>query len=102
MHTILLQAQGGNNYSFFILMGGMFLVMYFFMIRPQQKKQKEAKKFRENLKKGDEVISSGGIHGKIISVTDSTITLDIDRGTKIVIEKSSVSAPTAPAAVKKD
>ena len=64
---------------------------YFFFIRPQQKKQKEQKKFIEAIKKGDQVVTMGGIHGKVVSVDGDTITLDVDRGNKLVIEKSSVS-----------
>lgn len=74
-----------------ILPVGIILVMYFFMIRPQQQKAKKLKKLRESLKKGDNVITAGGIHGKVVSVEETTVTVDIDRGTKLVLEKSSVS-----------
>ncbi len=87
---ILLQVgQGGwEQILFFVAIG---LVFYFFMIRPQQKKQKDQKKFAEEIKKGNQVVTLGGIHGKVVSVDGDTATLDIDRGTKIVIEKSSIS-----------
>jgi len=61
------------------------------MIRPQQKKQKDQKKFIQEVKKGDQVVTVGGIHGKVISVDDMTIILEVDRGAKITFEKSSVS-----------
>ena len=74
-----------------MLFGGIAIVFYFFMIRPQQKKQKDQKKFIEELKKGDMVVTIGGIHGKIVDQNDTSVTLDIDRGTKIKFEKSSIS-----------
>ena len=58
-------AGGAGNYSFLIMMLLIFVVMYFFMIRPQQKKQKEITKFRESLKKGDKIVTIGGIYGTI-------------------------------------
>lgn len=91
--TILLQAAGGSGaYMQFVLMGGIFLVMYFFMIRPQQKKQKDQKVFIENLKKGDAVVTMGGLHGKIVSTDANTVTLEVDgKGTKLTFEKTSIS-----------
>ncbi|HSZ25202.1 MAG TPA: preprotein translocase subunit YajC [Cytophagaceae bacterium] len=77
----------------YIFMGGAFVVMYFFMIRPQQKKAKEQKLFREGLKKGDDIVTIGGLHGKIYSVeSDDTIVVEVDKGIKLTFEKSSVSA----------
>ena len=67
------------------------VVFYFFMIRPQQKKQKDQKKFREALKVGDEVVTIGGLYGKIVQVNDDTIVLDVDRGVKLTFSKESVS-----------
>jgi len=69
----------------------MAVIFYFFFIRPQQKKQKDQKKFTEEVKKGDQVVTLGGIHGKILSIDDATITLEIDKGTKMTIERSSIS-----------
>ncbi len=102
---ILLQAAplagGGSNFSGMILIGGMFIVLYFFMIRPQQKKQKEAKQFRDNLKKGDNVVTAGGIYGKIVAVEGETVQIEVDRGMKLKMQKSSISnenkGETAPA-----
>lgn len=90
-NQILLQIGGEGGYSSFIMLGVMAVVFFIFFIRPQQKKQKDQKKFTQEVKKGDPAITIGGIHGKIVEVTDTTVTLDIDRGTKIVIEKSSLS-----------
>ena len=90
MEIILLQASGGGT-SQFIMLGAMIVIFYMFFIRPQQKKQKNQKNFINELKKGDRVVTMGGIHGKVTEVTDDTITLDVDRGTKLTIEKSSIS-----------
>ena len=82
--------MGGDGMSSIIMLGLMVLVFWFFMIRPQMKKQKELKKFREGLAKGDQVITIGGIHGKILEVTDTTVLIQSD-STKLRIDKSSVS-----------
>ena len=74
-----------------IFIGGILLVFYFFMIRPQQKKQKDQKKFIGAIKKGDKVVTLGGIHGKVSAMDDDTITLEVDRGARIKMEKSSIS-----------
>ena len=65
--------------------------MYFFMIRPQQKKAKDQKNFVNSMKKGDSVVTIGGLHGKIASVDATTVVLEVDRGTKLTFEKSSIS-----------
>lgn len=83
--------EGGGLISFLPLILIM-VVFYFFFIRPQMKKAKEQKNFREALKKGDKVVTIGGIHGKIVDLKDNTIILDVDNGTKLTIEKSAVVA----------
>ena len=77
-----------------LMMGLIFVVMFFFMIQPQRKKQKELKKFRENLQQGDKVITIGGVHGKILEVTDTTVLVNSE-GTKIRFEKSAISQAVA-------
>lgn len=67
------------------------VVFYFFMIRPQMKKQKELKKFRENLKVGDKVVTIGGVHGKILELAETTILISSD-GTKIRFDKSAIAS----------
>lgn len=89
--SILLQAQGSQNIMNIVFFVGLGLVFYFFMIRPQQKKQKDQKKFIQEIKKGDQVVTIGGLHGKVAGMDDDTITLDVDRGTKLTFEKSSIS-----------
>jgi len=95
--NILLQADaaGETDFSFIILIGGMFLIMYFFMIRPQMKRQKEAKTFRDGISKGDKVVTIGGVHGKVISVSDLTVMLELESG-KVRVDKTAVS-PTGNA-----
>jgi preprotein translocase subunit YajC len=61
------------------------------MIRPQQKKQKDQKKFLEEVKKGDNVVTIGGIHGRIVSIDGETIILEVEKGGKIKMDKSSIS-----------
>ena len=84
-------AKGGSGYSMLIFLGLMILVFYFFMIRPQQKKQKQVQQFRENLKKGDKVVTIGGIHGKITDVQEGTFIIEIADNVKITIEKAAVA-----------
>src|ERR1700712_887059 len=91
---ILLQAPvaGASNYTMPLLLGAMILVFYFFMIRPQAKKAKDAKKFQENLQKGDKVVTIAGIHGSINKVNDDgTISLEVNPGSYLKMEKSSIS-----------
>ncbi len=106
MLSILLQAAAGSNTSMIynvLLWVAIIGVFYFFMIRPQQKKQKDQKSFVDNLKKGDSVVTVGGLHGRIASVDATTITLDVDRGVKMTFEKSSISreATVKPAEAEK-
>ena len=93
MNRLLLQAAGGSfmdQIGQFLPMIAIAVVFYFFMIRPQMKRSKEAKSFRENLGIGDKIITSGGIHGKVLEVSDTTILISSE-GTKLRIEKSSIS-----------
>ena len=69
-----------------------FIVFYFLLIRPQKKTQDEHKKMIASLKKNDEVITAGGIHGTIMNVKEQTITLKIDDEVKVEVQKSSVSS----------
>ena len=74
-----------------VMFGAMFLVFYFFMIRPQMKKSKEEKLFRSELKKGDKIVTIGGIHGKIAEVKETTLIIEVGEGNKLKIEKTAVS-----------
>ena len=92
---VYLQAQGGFDGSFMIMMVAIFAIMYFFMIRPQNKKQKEIQNFRKNLEVGQEVISAGGIYGKVKAIEDNVVVLEIASGVKIRIDKNSIYANAA-------
>ena len=89
------QTAGGTgfdgNLMSFLPIVMMFVVLYFLMIRPQMKRQKEQKAMMEGLKKNDEVITVGGIVGKITKVTDNYINVEIAAGTEVVIQKSAVT-----------
>jgi len=87
---VILQAPGGGAMNFLFL-GGMIAVFYFFIIRPQQKKQRRQREFSSNLKKGDNVVTMGGMHGKIASIEGDCIFLEIDRGIKVKFEKAHIS-----------
>jgi len=81
-------AAGGSG--FLLMMVAIIIVMYFFMIRPQQKKQKEITKFRQSLKRGDKVVTVGGIYGTIDDVKENYLILEIGNNVKIRVDKSSV------------
>lgn len=87
-------AQGGggqsNQFSFFIMMALMIVVFYFFMIRPQMKKQKEMRNFRDSLQKGDKIITTGGIYGKINNISENIITIDVGNNVVIKVDKNAI------------
>jgi len=75
-----------------VMMVLLVVVFYLFFIRPQSKKNKELKKFREGLKKGDKVITAGGVHGKIIEVQDTTVIIETEGQGRLKVEKMSISS----------
>lgn len=79
-----------SSWSFWIMMIAIFVIFYFFMIRPQQKKQKELQAQREALKKGDKVVSAGGIYGIIKEVQETTFLVEVAKDVTIKIDKGSV------------
>lgn len=85
-----------------VMLIGMIVVMYFFMIRPQQKRAKEQKKFAESMNTGDKIITTSGIHGRIVrSNEDGSIAIEVDRNTVITIERQSISMEMTMAYQKK-
>jgi len=94
--TILLQA-GGFSIQGLLPIGLIILVMYFFMIRPQMKKQKDQKKFADELKKGDKVITTAGLHGRIADVGETTVVIDTELGSKMKFDKSAISLDASKA-----
>jgi len=98
MNTVLLQAAGGAGYGQLIMMGGLILVFYFFMIRPQMKKQKEHKKYIEQLGVNSKIVTTAGIHGRIVEVSDTTFLVDVGSGVRIRFDKSAVALDASKAA----
>ncbi len=93
--TLILQTEGqgsANGWSFWIMILAMFLIMWLFMIRPQRKQQKELEKFRNELKKGDKVVTAGGIYGTIAEVEERTVLLKVDGDVKLRVDKTCISA----------
>jgi len=95
MKGLLLQEPaaevGGFGLDQMLMFGAIFVVFYFFMIRPQMKKQKEQKKFREALIKGNKVVTIGGVHGRIEEVKDTTVIISVEGGNKLKIEKAAIA-----------
>ena len=79
-----------SPWSFWLMMIAIFVVFYFFMIRPQQKKQKELQKQRDAIKKGDKVITAGGIYGVIKEVQETTFLIEVSKDVTIKVDKGSV------------
>jgi preprotein translocase subunit YajC len=98
MYAILLQAQQGSGWTSMIFMLLIIVVFYFFMIRPQQKKAKEQKKFIEEVKVGDRVVTIGGAHGRIAELEDDTFVMEVERGGRIRFSKSAISLESTKAA----
>lgn len=84
--------QGSGGIMSFLPLIAIVVVFYFFMIRPQMKKAKDQKKYIEALKKGDKILTIGGIYGKIVEIRDdATIIMEIEDGSKMKISKNAVS-----------
>ena len=93
MNTILMmqpQGQESNPWMSMLPLLLIIVVFYFFMIRPQMKRQKEIRKFRESLAKGDKVVTSGGIYGKIVEVKETTIILEVAKDVNITVDKAGI------------
>ena len=101
---ILLEAiaKSGVPIQQIVLIGSVILVFYFFMIRPQQRRQKEQRNLLEQIKKGEQVVTIGGIHGKIYEITDDLVTLEIDnKGSKLSVSKGAISIESTKRHTKK-
>ncbi|QNN40352.1 preprotein translocase subunit YajC [Pedobacter roseus] len=97
--TVILQAAGGFDPRQLIMFGAIALVFYFFMIRPQLKKAKDHKKLISELKKGDKIVTTAGIHGRIADLNDTTFLIEVEGGVKIRFDKSAVSLDATKATV---
>lgn len=92
MLTILLQTAASNGIMSFLPLILIVVIMYFFMIRPQVKKQKAEAKYRSEIKKGDKVLTIGGIHAKVLEVQEATLVVQADGGSsKFKINKSAIA-----------
>jgi preprotein translocase subunit YajC len=89
--------EGGGGFQPLILMGAMFAIFYFLLIRPQQKKSKDHRQMLSNLKKGDRVVTSGGIHGRITGMDESTLTVEIAEKVRVKVTRSNVAGLVNPA-----
>jgi len=88
---ILGQAGGGMNISLILMYASIFAVIYFFMIRPQTKRAKEQQNFLNNLQKGEQVVTSGGVHGKIVNLHGDIISLEVAHNIRIKVTRSAIS-----------
>jgi preprotein translocase subunit YajC len=95
--SILLQAAGGSQAMIYqvVMWVGIIGVFYFFMIRPQQKKQKDLKTLLSAIKKGDQVVTIGGIHARVYTVDETLVTLELDKGVKLTVDKSAIARTVA-------
>ncbi len=87
--------QGGGAGSGIIMIILMIAIFYFFMIRPQQKRQKEEKKFRDSLQKGQQIVTIGGMHGKVVEVKETTVVIEVAHDVRIEMEKASIAMTVA-------
>ncbi len=93
-------AGGQGSGGFLFIMIGMFVLMYFMMIRPQMKRQKEHREMVGGLKKGDEVVTNGGLLGRIVDVGDAFITLEVAEGTEVKVQRQAVGTVLPKGTIK--
>lgn len=98
MTSVILQAPANGMLGTIVPMVLIMIVFYFFMIRPQMKKAKDHKKLVEELKIGDKIVTTAGIHGKIVGSNDTTFLIEVEGGTKIRFDKSAISLDATKAA----
>ena len=103
MITLLQAAAGqqGSQWSFWIMMVLMILVIWLFMWRPEAKRRKEMAKFREGLKKGDKIITAGGIYGTVKEIKETTLLIEVDSNVTLRVDKNMVVADNSAAAQEK-
>ena len=102
--SVLLQAAAGaqgSQWSFWIMMGLMILVIWLFMWRPESKRRKELAKFREGLKKGDKIITAGGIYGTVKEIKETTLLIEVDSNVTLRVDKNMVVADNSAAVQEK-
>ena len=87
--------QQGSPWTFWIMIALMVLVLYLFMWRPESKRRKEMAKFREGLKKGDKIVTAGGIYGTVKEVKETTLLIEVDSNVTLRVDKNMVAADTS-------
>lgn len=92
MNLLQTAGAGQSQFSFFLMIGLMFLVMWLFMWRPESKRRKELQKFREGLKKGDKIVTAGGIYGTVKEIKETTLLIEVDSNVTLRIDKNMVVA----------
>ncbi|MBR2162552.1 MAG: preprotein translocase subunit YajC [Bacteroidales bacterium] len=90
LQTAAPAAQGGSPWSMLIMLALIFVVMWIFMIRPQRKQQKELDNFRSGLKKGDKIVTIGGIYGTVNEVKEDSVLVEVDKDVKIRVSKQAI------------
>ena len=83
------QGQAGG-WTMWVMLLLIFVIMWFFMIRPQRKQQKELQKFRDSLKKGDKVVTIGGIYGTVVEIKDKSVLIEVDKDVKIRVDRNAL------------
>ncbi len=98
LYTILLQAAnegtsgaGAAGWMNMLMIVALIAIFYFFMIAPQRKREKKINEFRNNIKKGDEVVTIGGIHGRIREIKENSFVLEISDGVRITVDKNAIA-----------
>lgn len=84
------QAGGAPGYEGIIMLVAMFAIFYFLLIRPQQKRAKQHKQLIEGLKVGDQVVTAGGLHGKVAALQDTIVVVEVATGVKIKVNRASI------------
>lgn len=100
LNYLLLQSGPQGGIGSMLMIVAMIAIFYFIMIRPQSKKQKELKRQREAMQKGDRVVTAGGIHGKIRNIKDATIMIEVAPGIELELDKASIYPVATPQAAK--
>lgn len=89
------QAGASGGFEGILMLLAMFAIFYFLLIRPQQKRAKQHKEMVDALKAGDQVITAGGIHGKVVAVQDKALTLEIATGVRVKVNRTSIASTSA-------
>ncbi|MEG1622724.1 MAG: preprotein translocase subunit YajC [Alistipes sp.] len=87
-------AAGQSQWTFFLMIGLMIVVLWLFMWRPESKRRKEMTKFREGLKKGDKIVTAGGIYGVVKEIKETTLLIEVDSNVTLRVDKNMIVADT--------